>query len=137
VSRFPILIGSDFCDRENSFSQSRGNFSIVPPKRERIFSKLRRLLSATSAIALLRSALEIMASRWPPFSRNGASLAASQTALARFRQTNINPPPEKLFFLCAFWLFLLRHFLGQPGDKLRVLIAVDGEGSQHVIRISP
>jgi hypothetical protein len=105
------LIGSDFCDRENSSNQSRGNFSIIPPKRERIFSKLRQLLPAISAIALLRSGLEIMASRWPPISRNGASLAASQTALARFRQTNINPSPKKLFLVRAFCLFLLRHFL--------------------------
>src|SRR6266576_6243180 len=111
ISRFPILIGSIAAAFENLASQSAGNFSIVPPKRERIFSKLHWLLPAISAIALLRSGLEIMASRWPPISHNGASLAASQTALARFRQTNINPPPKKLFLVRAFCLFLLRHFL--------------------------
>src|SRR5213082_2400171 len=55
ISRFPILIGLVVCARENVVSESRGNFTIVPPKRERIFSKSRRLLPAISATAVVRS----------------------------------------------------------------------------------
>src|SRR5207237_10414821 len=84
TSRFPMLIGLVVCARENVVSQSRGNFTIVPPKRERIFSRSRLLLPAISTIAFLRPGLEIIASRWPATSRNIASLAANHTALARF-----------------------------------------------------
>src|SRR5207248_5451763 len=76
ISRFPILIGLVVCARENVVSESRGNFTIVPPKRERIFSKSRRLLPAISTIAFLRPGLERIASRWPATSPNAASLAA-------------------------------------------------------------
>src|SRR5205085_11220364 len=111
--------------------------TIVPLKRERIFSRSRLLLPAISTIAFLRPGLDIIASRWPALSRNAASLAASQTALARFRQTNINPTPKKLFLFLALRLFFLRHLLGQAGRILRVLIAIDRESSQHVIRFGP
>ena len=82
-----------------------------PAKARANFFQIAPAVTGNFRDRALRSALEIMASRWPPISRNGASLAASQTALARFRQTNINPPPKKLFLLRAFCLFLLRHFL--------------------------
>src|SRR5207237_1699158 len=106
---FPILVGWGVCPRENVVSQSRGNFTIVPPKRERIFSKSRRLLPAISAIAFLRPGLDIIASRWPATSGNVASVAASQTVLARLRQTNINPIPENYFFsaLSVFSFFAI------------------------------
>src|SRR5213080_1902656 len=41
--RFPILIGWVVCACENIASQLRGSFSIVPPKRERTYSRSRLL----------------------------------------------------------------------------------------------
>jgi len=98
TSRFPIFRGLGFCPRKNFRSQLRGNFSIIPPNRLRIFSSSEQFGLATSAIVFLCPGLETIASRRPAISCNATSLAASQPVPARFRQTNINPIPENYFF---------------------------------------
>ena len=111
TSRFPIFRGLGFCRRKNFRSQLRGNFSIIPPNRLRIFSSSEQFGLATSAIAFLCPGLETIASRRPAISCNATSLEASQPGAGPLSPNEHQPNTRKLFLFRSFGFLLRRYFL--------------------------
>ena len=111
TSRFPIFSGLGFCPRKNFRSQLRGNFSIVPPNRQRIFSSSEqfgtRQLPRSHSASRSRNNCE-------PLARNfmQCRFVGSEPDRAGSLSPNEHQPTtRKLFLLRSFGFLLLRHFL--------------------------